>query len=273
VMELELERFIPPFPRDGSLPETEPLRVRVELIEEPRPGGPYIRLPSADLRREDELRLGLLLSDITRPLAEHFGLAGPEGVLIAMPPLPGTAAAEAGIELGDVLLEIMGQPVNRLHDVQAVVDSLDEDEPLEVLVRRGSQDQTYMLVPLGPSVPGANQFPPEVRRRLADAIARGDLDASRVEIAIRQDFWSDDPEPGVATLRIGPITALSPGSITIEVYSTGRPWTLDVTPETEMAGPGAFDDLSVGEYVQVFTQDGRTAMLIVSLAEPLPDRP
>jgi membrane-associated protease RseP (regulator of RpoE activity) len=269
-MTLELQRAVEPA-RNGNPAKFEPVTAGVALVDEPLPDANYIRLPSADLSIDDELRLGLLLNDITQPIAEHYGLPGPEGVLIGVSPLPLTAARDAGLEAGDVLVEVAGHRVDRLRDVQKVLDSVDEDQRLDVVVRHDGKEHSYTLDALGPDVPGANQFPVEARRRLAAAIASGDLAPDRVEVSIRPNYWREDPQPGRPNMRIGAITALSPDTITIQVYSTGRDWSLALTPQTQLAGAAgrSVGDLRVGEYVQVDTQDGASAAHIISLAEPL----
>src|SRR5690606_8966320 len=45
--------------------------------------------------------LGVLIQDVTRELAESFGMKRPEGALVAQV-LPGSPAEKAGIKVGDV---------------------------------------------------------------------------------------------------------------------------------------------------------------------------
>jgi hypothetical protein len=164
----------------------------------------------------------------------------------------------------------MNERVNSLEDVQAVVNGLDEDEPIRLLIRHDDEEQEYVLDSLGPDVPGANQFPSDARRRLSASIERGDLHPRNIEATIRTYYWRSDPEPREATLRIGAITALSPDSISIEVYSTGGEWSLTVGSDV-MLWPSnrRLSDFHLGEFVQLFTQDGHNAFRVQSLAEPL----
>ena len=60
-MTLELQRAVEPA-RNGNPAEIEPVTADVALAEEPLPDANAISLPSADLREEDELRLGLFVS-------------------------------------------------------------------------------------------------------------------------------------------------------------------------------------------------------------------
>jgi len=55
--------------------------------------------------------LGVLIQDVTRELAESFGMGTPRGALVAKV-MPNGPAAKAGIKVGDVIVEFDGQQVN-----------------------------------------------------------------------------------------------------------------------------------------------------------------
>ena len=54
-------------------------------------------------------RLGVAVQDMTQPLADSFGLARPDGALVSQV-APGSPAAAAGLQTGDVIQRIDGQP-------------------------------------------------------------------------------------------------------------------------------------------------------------------
>jgi serine protease Do len=54
-------------------------------------------------------RLGVTVQDLTQPLADSFGLARPDGALVSQV-APDSAAAKAGVQPGDVIQRIDGQP-------------------------------------------------------------------------------------------------------------------------------------------------------------------
>ncbi|MGH7392537.1 MAG: trypsin-like peptidase domain-containing protein [Candidatus Rokuibacteriota bacterium] len=62
-------------------------------------------------------RLGLDVRPVTSDVAEELGLKSPEGVVVA-DVQPGSAAAEAGVARGDVILEVDGKPVKTLADFE-----------------------------------------------------------------------------------------------------------------------------------------------------------
>jgi serine protease Do len=55
-------------------------------------------------------RLGVTIQDVTQALADSFGLAGPSGALISSVD-PDSPAAKAGLEAGDVIVKLNGEPV------------------------------------------------------------------------------------------------------------------------------------------------------------------
>ena len=78
--------------------------------------------------------LGVLIQDVTRELAESFGMARPRGALIARV-LPGGPAERAGIEVGDVVLSFDEQAIERSADLPPVVGRTraGREAPVEVL--------------------------------------------------------------------------------------------------------------------------------------------
>jgi regulator of sigma E protease len=59
---------------------------------------------------------------------------------------PGSAAEQGGIQPGDVIVDIDGHTVQRFEDVQQVV-RLNPGVPMNVVVRRDSQEQTLQVTP------------------------------------------------------------------------------------------------------------------------------
>jgi regulator of sigma E protease len=68
-----------------------------------------------------------------------------------------SSAKQAGIESGDIILEVEGQPVRRWGDVQNIVNSVDEEADVTLLLLRNGQNVTTALKP---------KFDPELQRRI-----------------------------------------------------------------------------------------------------------
>ncbi len=75
------------------------------------------------------------LQDVTPEVTRQSGLKSDHGVLVA-DAQPGSLAAEAGVRLGDILLEVNRQPVRSVADVQQVLAKAAEKTQLLLLVQR-----------------------------------------------------------------------------------------------------------------------------------------
>jgi len=65
-------------------------------------------------------RIGVVIQEVTKELAESFGLAKPQGALVNAVE-PGGPAEKAGIEASDIILKFDGKPVNGSSDLPRIV--------------------------------------------------------------------------------------------------------------------------------------------------------
>ncbi len=82
--------------------------------------------------------LGVLIQDVTRDLAESFGMDQPRGALIARV-LPGSPSEEAGIKVGDVILTFNGVAINASAELPPLVGQSDIDKPSELEILRNGK--------------------------------------------------------------------------------------------------------------------------------------
>ena len=83
--------------------------------------------------------LGVLIQDITRELAESFGMEKPQGALIAKV-LPDSPAENAGLEIGDVVVRFDGQEVSFSSDLPPLVGNTAIGNAVSVeVIRRGKK--------------------------------------------------------------------------------------------------------------------------------------
>jgi regulator of sigma E protease len=68
-----------------------------------------------------------------------------------------SSAEEAGIEPGDIILEVEGQPVHRWGDMQNIINSVEEGTEVTLLLQRSGQEIQTTLKP---------RFDPELQRRI-----------------------------------------------------------------------------------------------------------
>lgn len=79
--------------------------------------------------------LGVLIQDVTRELAESFGMEKPLGALVSQV-LPGSPAEKAGFEVGDIIVEFNGKPVVSSSSLPPMVGVTEVGSTTPVMVLR-----------------------------------------------------------------------------------------------------------------------------------------
>lgn len=79
--------------------------------------------------------LGILIQDVTRELAESFGMSRPAGALVARV-LPDSPAEAAGIQVGDVITEYRGRSVESSSTLPPMVGQTEIGSSAEIKVMR-----------------------------------------------------------------------------------------------------------------------------------------
>jgi serine protease Do len=94
----------------------------------------------------DHARLGVMLQDLSAPLAESFGLKAPNGALVASV-AQGSAAAKAGLKAGDVITSLDGTAMKTAGDVSTRVGMARPGERIALGVwrDRSSREVTVSL--------------------------------------------------------------------------------------------------------------------------------
>jgi serine protease Do len=88
--------------------------------------------------------LGVQIQDVTRELAESFGMKRPHGALVAKI-VPGSPAEKAEIQIGDIITEFNGHEIETSGELPPMVGMTPIDEKAEVkLIRQGET----MTVPI-----------------------------------------------------------------------------------------------------------------------------
>jgi len=81
--------------------------------------------------------LGVLIQDVTRNLAESFGMSKPQGALVAQV-LPDSPAEKAGFQVGDIITEFGGKEIIASSSLPPIVGSSPVGERIRVnVVRNG----------------------------------------------------------------------------------------------------------------------------------------
>ncbi|MBI2433176.1 MAG: Do family serine endopeptidase [Candidatus Hydrogenedentes bacterium] len=89
---------------------------------------------AAETDTGQKMRLGLSVQDLTPELAQELGYEGESGILVTAVQ-PGSAAARARLERGDLIQEVNRKPVNSVKEFQAAIAK--ETGKVPLLVRKG----------------------------------------------------------------------------------------------------------------------------------------
>jgi len=88
--------------------------------------------------------LGVVIQDVTRELAESFGLKKPHGALISKV-MPDSPASKAGFQAGDVILKFNGKTVNVSSELPPIVGRTAIGKSVPVVVMRNNKQLTIKV--------------------------------------------------------------------------------------------------------------------------------
>jgi serine protease Do len=83
-------------------------------------------------------RLGVTVQDVTQPLADSFGLKRPDGALVSNV-APESAAAQAGLKSGDVIVAVNGEPVVRSGELSSRIGMAQPGDKVTLTVVRDKE--------------------------------------------------------------------------------------------------------------------------------------
>ncbi len=144
--------------------------------------------------------LGVLIQDVTRELAESFGMEKPEGALIAKV-LPDSPAEEAGFQVGDIVLEFGGRHVSRSSELPPIVGSTQVGERVPVqILREGKSQMLRVLIA---------ELPEEEELKLAAGEPEGGATADKlgltvIDLTAEQREEHEIKENGVMVENVSP---------------------------------------------------------------------
>ncbi len=114
--------------------------------------------------------LGVLIQEVTRELADSFGMSMPHGALIAKV-LEDSPAQEAGLQVGDVIVEFNGKKITRSSSLPPIVGRTQVGKPAEVTVIRNKSRRTiYVTIAQLPNEVADTQTQPDEKKETGQSI-------------------------------------------------------------------------------------------------------
>ncbi len=158
--------------------------------------------------------LGVVVQEVDRGLAKSFGMRYPEGALVA-DVLPDSPAVQAGIKIGDIIIEFNGEAVPSANDLPPLVGITGVGEKITVkLLREGKKLTLQVKIgQLPDSEPTATKGKPEIRKQSLG------LEIEDLTPEQRQAF--NVPQGGVLVMDVqeGPAAdaGLQPGDVLVRL--------------------------------------------------------
>ncbi|MDD5462603.1 MAG: DegQ family serine endoprotease [Methylococcales bacterium] len=85
--------------------------------------------------------LGVQIQDVTRELAESFGMKKPQGALVSKV-IPGSPAGKAELQIGDIITEFNGLPIETSGDLPPMVGMTPINEKATLKIIRQGEEKT-----------------------------------------------------------------------------------------------------------------------------------
>ena len=85
--------------------------------------------------------LGVQIQDVTRELAESFGMKKPQGALVSKV-MPGSPAEKAGLQIGDIITEFNDQPIENSGDLPPLVGMTPINNKATLKILRQGEEKT-----------------------------------------------------------------------------------------------------------------------------------
>lgn len=200
--------------------------------------------------------LGVLIQDVNSDLAESFGMKRPRGALVSRV-LPDSPAADAGFEVGDIILSFNGEKVIRSKDLPPLVGRTPVDQQAKVKVLRKGK-RKHLRVTIG-ELPAQDEI--EVAQGKPSTDKENRIGVVVAELTSKQRKQLDVDSGGVL------VTSTSRGAATKAGIRKGDVITMlnnvdikDVEQFNEI-----LDDLPEGKSIPVLVHRPRSGPLFLAL--------
>ena len=138
--------------------------------------------------------LGVLIQDVTRELAESFKMERPQGALVSKV-LPDSPAAQAGVEVGDVIVKFNGHEVGNSSELPPMVGAAKIGGQFKLdIVRRGKGISLKVMVAELPEQAASDQ---ETKPRSAAPATQNPLNIQVLDLTEQQRLDLELTGPGI----------------------------------------------------------------------------
>ena len=120
--------------------------------------------------------LGVLIQDVTRELAESFGMDKPQGALIAGV-LEGSPAERAGMQVGDILLSFGERSIHRSSELPPIVGHTPVGQEVPVRILRNGESMTLTVT--------TDELPEDDEIQVAAAVNPQGVQVSALGLTVR----------------------------------------------------------------------------------------
>ena len=226
------------------------------------PLDPVVRRIVDTLREGREVEYGLLGVTFRQRDAVAAGQTS-ERVVIAQV-VPGSPAARAGLQPGDVIREVAGRRADDVDAIQLAISTIPPSQPVSIGIERANRATTVTATLAKLSVPGprvVTDRPPSWRgmridyataidqQVLAERIASGGLDqggsVAVTEVEPDSPAWRAGMRPGMFISHVGTERVTSPAEFQAAVETAGETWHLRLTEPVEADGSGASTEIEL----------------------------
>lgn len=163
--------------------------------------------------------LGVQIQDVTRQLAESFGMDRPHGALVAKV-IPGGPAEKAGIQIGDIIVDFNGHVIETSGELPPLVGMFGVNENASIkIIRQGNKEDLNVKIGLLPPQ-AANNLAPSAEPEFA--VNRLNLAVSDLTDEQRQQLQVE--KNGVLVQKVNKGIAMDagiqPGDVILRVQNT-----------------------------------------------------
>jgi serine protease Do len=163
--------------------------------------------------------LGVQIQDVTRQLAESFGMDRPHGALVSKV-IPGGPAEKAGIQIGDIIVEFNGQVIETSGELPPRVGMTPIDEKAKVkIIRQGDKQDLSVKIGLLPAQPSSLANAPAA----APEVAVNRLGLAVADLTTEQRQQAQVEKNGVLVQKVNKGIAMDagiqPGDIILRIQN------------------------------------------------------